>query len=162
MTLKHRILTASLAVVLSAVGVARLSADSYMYQNDSFVYGERWCTVGAYMGSGICLELQDYNNDPVFNPDTVNLVWYGGSVNWSSTVDSYYGGYGTHSNQNGFATEAGAVAYFTNDGNLLLLQGSSVKWETHTGGNYGGYLGLQDDSNIVVRASNNAALWSLF
>jgi hypothetical protein len=52
--------------------------------------------------------------------------------------------------------------YFTNDGNLLMLDGGNVLWQTFTGANFGGVFNLQNDHNLVVYNSSSQPLWSLF
>jgi hypothetical protein len=131
-----------------------------MVGNDYFAYGEYWCSSGGYLGGGgYCLSLIDWQNDPISNPNTVNLNW---SAGWSSVSDSS-GGYGTHHTQSSWASESGTVAYFQNDGNFVLLNGgSTVVWETYTGNHSGAYLNVQSDGNLVVYSSSNSPLWSLF
>jgi hypothetical protein len=142
------ILIAGLTLAPSTV----IRADTHIPTDSGFFVGGSWSTTGGTLS----LVLYNGMNGGYF------VHWSGNG--WSSDLDwsgsGYCCGSGTHSAQvNG--TSSSAEVYFTNDGNLLLLDGYTA-WETSTGGNNGGYLDLQDDGNLVVRSSSNSALWSLF
>lgn len=151
-TIRNILLGATLVVV---AGSMSMRADTFIYTDTSLSIGDSWSSGGG---------------DMYINTDGFGAYW----LQWTGTWwDSFYDfsgsglccGYGTHV---GMTNPGGSSSfvYFTNDGNLLFLDytayPSPVLWQTYTGGNYGGYLDLQNDHNIVVRSSGNAALWSIF
>lgn len=46
------------------------------------------------------------------------------------------------------------------DGNLVLYHGGQALFHTGTNGNPGAYVQMQNDGNLVVRSTENAALWA--
>lgn len=143
-----RLLLAGTVVVL-AIASAHLRADTHIQPNTGFGVGGSWST-----GNKV-LYFAYSTQSPVVG---YYLNW--NNTSWTSVTDCC-GGYGTHRRQT-TPGSSNSIAWFTDDGNLLLLDGGTVRWETYTGGNYNGFFGLQDDGNLVVRTQGGSPLWSIF
>lgn len=132
---------------------ASTRADTIISPDSSFSVGGSWSSGGGTLS--------------FFNVGLVpgNILFWSGT-GWDSYGRDFSGsgyccGYGTHQVQSTYAS-ANAVMYFTNDGNLLMLDGGNVLWQTFTGANFGGVFNLQNDHNLVVYNSSSQPLWSLF
>jgi hypothetical protein len=152
-------------VRLSLIGLATSAAivmAAPVMRADTHIQTDSWFGVGGGWSTGNkTLQFAYSTQSPVIG---YYLLWTG---NYWASVTDYEGsgagccGYGRHVKQT-TAGSSNVIMYFTNDGNLLMLDGSSLLWETYTGNNYNGFFDLQDDGNLVVRTQSGTPLWSIF